>query len=73
MALRLVVEHAEALRLAAHHAVRDGEGRRLLAFDAAADRGGAEILRLHMREVVAAEIGDRQLAEDVVEDARWRS
>src|SRR5262245_27741109 len=43
-------------------------GRGLAFLDALAERAIARLRWLHMAEVVAAEIGDRELAEDVIED-----
>ena len=37
-------------------------------FYAGADRGRADVLGVDMGEIVAAEVGDGQLAEDIVED-----
>ena len=42
--------------------------RRLVLVDAAAEHGRADLLGRDMGEVVAAEIGDGELAEDIVED-----
>jgi hypothetical protein len=60
-----------AADVAARRAARDlqrrvaAEGRFGLALS---DRVGQQVARLDMGEVAAVEIGDRQLAEDVIED-----